>query len=310
MLKELAARRRAEIDKTIAARDWPRAETLLVAEIERTQKPVDLLKMLAGVFMNERQPLNAAVAVKKAETCGPLDADSRLQLALTYISMRHNDWAPPELERLPAGDPLNAGYTYWLARLGFDSGRYAAAMDRLQTVVERVPGFMRASRATWNSCYEALNQPNKAIRQTPRGDPPGTEAGEKWPWPFLNLGIVLKKTGRVEEAEALFDEASQADPAFAPALCRLGAIVEGKRAHGRSHAGAPQCCRRGSVLRGAALRARAHLSPPGPHRGGRRDAGDVPTARSAGSEVRRWPSRARSRGSCGRLCPVPVSRGA
>ena len=43
MLKEAAGRRRVEIDKAIAARDWPRAETLLVAEIERAQKQVDLL---------------------------------------------------------------------------------------------------------------------------------------------------------------------------------------------------------------------------------------------------------------------------
>jgi hypothetical protein len=109
-LRELADRRRAEIDKTIAARDWARAETLLVAEIERTQKPVDLLRMLANVFMNEHKPLNAAIAIKKAETYGPLDAQTRLQLVLAYISMRRNDWARPELERLAAADPLNTGY--------------------------------------------------------------------------------------------------------------------------------------------------------------------------------------------------------
>ena len=30
-----------------------------------------------------------------------------------------------------AAEPLNAGYAYWLARLDYDSGRYAAAIDRL-----------------------------------------------------------------------------------------------------------------------------------------------------------------------------------
>src|SRR5919107_177062 len=87
-LTALAARRRAEIDATIKARDWALAETLLVAEIERTPKPSELLKMLAGVFMNDRKPLNAAIAIKKAETFGPLDAATRFQLALAYIAMR------------------------------------------------------------------------------------------------------------------------------------------------------------------------------------------------------------------------------
>ena len=109
-LAELAARRRAEIDGAVKARDWTRAETLLVAEIERTPKPVDLLKMLAGVFMNDRKPLNAAIALKKAETFGPLDAATRLQLALAYIAMRRGDWARPELERLAAAEPLNTVY--------------------------------------------------------------------------------------------------------------------------------------------------------------------------------------------------------
>jgi tetratricopeptide (TPR) repeat protein len=226
MLKEMAARRRAEIDKTIAARDWPRAETLLVAEIERTQKPVDLLKMLAGVFMNEHKPLNAAIAIKKAETYGPLDANTRLQLVLAYISMRRNDWARPELDRLVAADPLNAGYNYWLARLDYDSGRYAAAIDRLQTVVQREPSFMRAYD-NLGLCYEALNRPDEAIRQYREAIRRTREAGEKWPWPFLNLGILLKNNGQIEEAEALFNEALQADPAFAPALYHLGTILEG-----------------------------------------------------------------------------------
>ena len=226
MLRELATRRRAEIDKTIAARDWPRAETLLVAEIERTQKPVELLKMLASVFMSEHKPLNAAIAIKKAEAYGPLDANTRMQLVRAYIAMGHGDWARPELERLVAADPLNTGYAYWLARLDYDSGRYAAAIDRLQTVVQREPSFMRAYD-NLGLCYEALNQPDEAIRQYREAIRRARQAGEKWPWPFLNLGILLKNTGQIEEAEALFNEALQADPVFAPALYHLGTILEG-----------------------------------------------------------------------------------
>jgi len=49
--------------------------------------------------------LNAAIALKKAETFGPLDANTRMQLVLAYISMGRGDWARPELERLAAADP-------------------------------------------------------------------------------------------------------------------------------------------------------------------------------------------------------------
>jgi tetratricopeptide (TPR) repeat protein len=226
MLTQLAARRRAEIDTAIAARDWARAETLLVAEIGRTQKPANLLKMLASVFMNERKPLNAAIALKKAEAYGPLDAATRMQLVLAYISMRRNDWARPELERLIAADPTNAGYNYWIARLDYDSGRYAAAIARLRAVVQRDPSFVRAYD-NLGLCYEALNRSDEAIRQYREAIRLARTEGEKWPWPFLNLGILLKNGGQTQEAEALFNEALQAEPAFAPALYQLGTILEG-----------------------------------------------------------------------------------
>ena len=225
MLADLAVRRRAEIDRAMQARDWPRAEILLVAEIERTPKPADLLKKLAGVFMNDRRPLNAAIALKKAETFGPLDAPNRLQLALAYVAMRRGDWARPELERLAAAEPLNTVYAYWLARLDYDDGRYDAAIARLRTVVEREPACVRAYD-NLGLCYEAQHQPEEAVRQYREAIRRARETGEKWPWPFVNLGILLKQRGEMQEAEALFREALEADPTFAPALYNLGTVLE------------------------------------------------------------------------------------
>ena len=110
--------------------------------------------MLAGVFMNNRKPLNAAIAIKKAETFGPLDAATRFQLALAYIAMRRGDWARPELERLAAAEPLNTGYAYWLARLDYDGGRYDAAIARLRSVV-----------AAGARLHSRLRQPGALLRR-------------------------------------------------------------------------------------------------------------------------------------------------
>jgi tetratricopeptide (TPR) repeat protein len=225
VLADLAARRRTEIDKAIKAGEWTRAETLLVAEIERTPKPADLLKELAGVFMKDRKPLNAAIALKKAETFGALDASTRLQLALAYIAMRRGDWARPELERLAAAEPLNTTYAYWLARLDYDSGRYDAAIARLRVIVQREPAFVRAYD-NLGLCYDAQNQPEEAARHYREAIRRTRDTGEKWPWPFLNLGVLLKQRGEMEEAEALFREALEIDPGFAQALYHLGTVLE------------------------------------------------------------------------------------
>ena len=175
--------------------------------------------------MNDRKPHNAANAIKKAETFAPLDAATRFQLALAYIAMHRGDWARPELERLTAAEPLNTGYAYWLARLDYDSARYDEAIARLRTVVAREPSFIRAYD-NLGLCYDALNQPEEAVRQYREAIRRTRVSGEKWPWPFVNLGILLKHQGEMPEAEALFREALEIDPAFAPALYHLGTLLE------------------------------------------------------------------------------------
>jgi tetratricopeptide (TPR) repeat protein len=224
-VQTLEARRRAEIDRVMKAGDLARAEELLVAEIQRSQKPAPLLELLASVFMKDRKPLNAAIALKKAETYGPLGPQARYQLALAYIGMRRGEWARPELERLSAAEPANAAYLYWLGRLDYDAGKYASAITRLERVISLDPAYIRAYD-NLGLCYEALNEPEKAVAQYREAIRRARLLGEPWPWPFLNLGVLQRKEGSPAEAEALFREALTIDPNFAPALYQLGTVLE------------------------------------------------------------------------------------
>lgn len=217
---------RTEIDRALAARDYARAERLLAAEIERNPKSTALLRQIATVFLMDGKPLNAAIALKKAEAIAPLDARTRLQLALAYVAMRRGDWARPELERLAAAEPANVIYPYWLARLDYDAGQYAAAIDRLQSVVARVPSFVRA-HDNLGLCYEALSRADEAIphyREAVRLNRIDDEARSVWP--PLNLGILLRTRGELDEADALFREALGYDPRFAPAHYQHGVVLE------------------------------------------------------------------------------------
>lgn len=216
----------AEIDTAVAARDYERAERLLAEAIARQPKSRELLLQVAGIFMLDRKPLNAAIALKKAEALGPLDNQARLQLALAYIAMRRGDWARPELERLLRAEPGEVTYDYWLARLDYDAGHYADAIRRLKGVITRTPAFARA-HDNLGLCYEALNQPEDAIphyREALRLN--RLDGGTASSWPALNLGILLRTRGAVTEPEALFREALRADSAFAPAHYQLGVLLE------------------------------------------------------------------------------------
>jgi tetratricopeptide (TPR) repeat protein len=215
----------SELDRALAARDYQRAERLLANTIARQPTSRQLLTQIARVFMMDRKPLNAAIALKKAEVIAPLDVHERLQLALAYVAMHRGDWARPELERLAVAEPADAIPMYWLARLDYDDGQYASAIRRLQSVVAQAPTFTRA-HDNLGLCYEALNQPDEAIPhyreavrlnrvdQAPSG------------WPALNLGILLRTRGELDEAEKLFREALTNDQRLAPGYYQLGVLLE------------------------------------------------------------------------------------
>jgi tetratricopeptide (TPR) repeat protein len=216
----------SELQESLASKNYERAEQLLADAIARQPASQSLLTQIASVFMLDRKPLNAAIALKKAEALGPLDNPTRLQLALAYIAMKRRDWARPELERLAVDEPANVVYLYWLARLDYDDGQYASAIERLQRVVARDPALVRA-HDNLGLCYEALNQPEEAIghyREAIRLNRVDTKTAS--PWPALNLGILLRTRGDLDEAERLFREGLTIDRRFAPGHYQLGAVLE------------------------------------------------------------------------------------
>ena len=216
----------SELQKALASKNYERAEQLLADAVARQPASQSLLTQIASVFMLDRKPLNAAIALKKAEVLGPLDTPTRLQLALAYIAMKRGDWARPELERLAADDPANVAALYWLARVDYDEGQYAAAIQRLQRVVAQEPALVRG-HDNLALCYEALNQPEEAIRhyrEAIRLNRAATKTAS--PWPLLNLGILLRTRGEQDEAEGLFREALTVDRRFAPGHYQLGVLLE------------------------------------------------------------------------------------
>jgi tetratricopeptide (TPR) repeat protein len=216
----------SELQRALESKNYERAEQLLADAIARQPASQSLLRQIASVFMMDRKPLNAAIALKKAEALGPLDTATRLQLALAYIAMKRGDWARPELERLAAEEPANVIHAYWLARLDYDAGQYASAIQRLQHVVAREPGLIKA-HDNLGLCYEALNQPDEAIghyREAVRLNRADSKTAS--PWPALNLGILFRTRGELGEAESLFREALSLDGRFAPAHYQLGVVLE------------------------------------------------------------------------------------
>jgi tetratricopeptide (TPR) repeat protein len=216
---------RDEIEHAIASKRWDDAARVLVAAIERAPHSPDLLTLLGRVFMAAGRPLNAAVAFKKAEALGPLDADTRFSLALAYIALGQGDWAQSELERLAASDPARVVYTYWLGRLDYDAGRYASAIARFQEVIAADATSVRA-HDNLGLCYDAQHQPELAVASHRRAVELNSRADVRSPWPPLNLAVLLRQRGDLAESEALLRQAVEIDPGLAQAHYELGTVLE------------------------------------------------------------------------------------
>src|SRR5438034_4232721 len=134
----LGAGVRAEIETALKTRRYSRAEELLASEIEKNPASSQLLTLLGGIFFLDGNYLNCAIAMKKSEALTPLDERSRFTLAMSYVLLKRSDWARPELEKLAAGNPQNALYPYWIARLDYDASQYPAAIAGLRKALRQI----------------------------------------------------------------------------------------------------------------------------------------------------------------------------
>jgi tetratricopeptide (TPR) repeat protein len=223
----VAEERSARIAEALSAGRYEEAQTLLLEAAEAHPESAEVLRLLGGLFFLRGRPLNAAVALKKAEAIAPLDERSRFTLVMAYVALGHDDWARPELASLAEAAPDNPLYAYWTGRLDYDQGQFARAAKSLERAIELDPRFMRA-HDNLGLCYEALGRFDEAIHSYEEAIRLSREEGTPSPWPSLNLGLLLTRLDRLDEAETRFRESLAFDPGFAPAHYQLGLTLEKK----------------------------------------------------------------------------------
>lgn len=225
---QLSDARRLALEDALKRRDWKKAETILVEEVDsdpKSRRAARLLVLAGGVFFLDGQYLNAAIAWKKSEAIAPLDDRSRFTLAMAYVKLNRRDWARPELEKLSATQPQNALFPYWLARLDYDGRKFASAISTLQKVIELDPKMMRAYDLL-GLCYDHQGQPAEALSNYGRAVELNRIQVKPSPWPHVDLAILLISLNRLSEAEQNLREALRYDSNLPQAHYELGQVLE------------------------------------------------------------------------------------
>ena len=216
---------RDQVKAAVQARDYLKAEQILVREIDLHPKSPDLLTLAGALFFMDHKYLNAAIALKKSEKIAPLSDQNRFTLAMSYVILDHRDWAQPELQKLTHNNPRNPLYLYWLARLDYDAQQFPAAVDKLTKVIEMDPNFMKAYD-NLGLCYEALGKFDDAEKTYRQAVLLNRKAVPGSPWPPDNLGAMLMRHEQFADAEQYLRESLRVDPNFPQAHYHLGLLLE------------------------------------------------------------------------------------
>jgi len=228
---QLDPSRSAELEGALNRRDYKRAETILLEEMQRdptSARTAKLYTVVGHILFLDGQYLNSAIAWKKAEAIASLDDQTRFSLAMAYLQLNRPDWGRDELQRLSQGDPKNPLYLYWLARLDYDARAYTPAISKLRRVIELDPNMMRAYN-NLGLCYDSLGQFDEAIQSFNRAIELNRRQEQPSAWPPLNLAVSLISLNRLDDAVARLHEALSYNPQFPQAHYRLGLVLEKQR---------------------------------------------------------------------------------
>lgn len=219
---------RLELEDALRRRDYKHAESIFIDEAEKDPKSIRTAKLLVlagGIFFLDGEFQNSVIAWKKAEAITPLDDRSRFTLAMAEIKLNHRDLARPELDKLVTAHPQDSLYLYWLARLDYDAQNYAAAITRLQRVVELDPKMMRAYDSL-GLCYDYLGQFNEAIKHYNRAVELNRLQPKPSAWPHVDRAISLISLNQLVEAEKNLREALTYDARLPQAHYELGRVLD------------------------------------------------------------------------------------
>jgi len=221
----LPAETRTAVEAAVKARDYTRAEEILVKEIDHEPKSYALLTFVGKIFFLDGKYLNCAIAMKKADRVTPLQDCDRYTLALAYVILNQPDWARAEFQTLNRSKPDNPLYIYWPARLDYDAMHFKAAAAGFERVLELDPKFMKAYD-NLGLTYEALGDYDRAITTYTQAVNLNRQQASPSPWPPLNLGALLNKLDKFDQAEISLRESLRYEPRFPKAHYELGLLLE------------------------------------------------------------------------------------
>ena len=215
-----------QITASLAAKDYFRIETLIrTAARGDAAHAADLYALLGAVEFVGARMAPAVQAFRESDSLAPLDERDRFTLAMSLVNLGDAAGARTELSLLNRFKPDKPLYLYWLARLDYDQRRYEDSVTKLRRVLELDP---QSSRAEDNLglALDMLGRPDEARIEFEKAVDLNRKLPQPSPWPSHNLGYLLLRLEKLEDAEKALRESLRYDSALAQSHYHLGRVLE------------------------------------------------------------------------------------
>lgn len=225
--RALAASGEAEQASTaLANKNFVRVEEMLVrSKASSDAERAELLSLQGAVRFLDGKMSAAVEAFTKAAELAPLNDNDSFTLAMAFVNLGDDTHARSVMGGLAEKHPERAIYLYWLGRLDYDQRRYKEAVEKL----ERAAQLDAKSARVWDSlglAFDMQGQLGQARIAFERAASLNREQARPSPWPPHDLGYLLLRMDKPEDAERALRESLRYDPKLAQAHYHLGRTLE------------------------------------------------------------------------------------
>ncbi|MBZ5591050.1 MAG: tetratricopeptide repeat protein [Acidobacteriia bacterium] len=216
----------SQVEASLASKDYSRIDALVrTAAHGDAAHAGELYAMLGAVEFVGGRMAAAARAFRDSDSLAPLNERDRFTLAMSLVNVGDTEGARTELALLNHKKPEQPLYLYWLARLDYYQRRYEDSISKLRRVLELDPQSARAEDNLGLS-LDMFGRPEEARIEFEKAVALNRNLPQPSPWPPHNLGYLLLRLEKLEDAEKALRESLRYDSGLAQSHYYLGRVLE------------------------------------------------------------------------------------
>jgi len=192
-------------------RQFESAESALRTYAKSNPQSADAAYLLAFIAFREDKPAESLQLFSDAAKLNPPTANDLTIAALDYVLLNQYSDAAHYLELSLKMNPDDVEARYHLGRVRYQQNQFDLAIAAFQEVIKRDPRNVKALD-NLGLTLEAKNQVEAATAAYKRAIELDEAAASHSEQPYLNLGALLSKSNRLDEAIPLLARAAEIAP--------------------------------------------------------------------------------------------------